>query len=1278
MDGQSVVLCEIADECTGSSVDSDFDFGKKQWRLKAYLAEKAKTVIECIFKCRDARTSKLRFKAVSQSSAGEGLFCATTLVLVYHWFTKCRARAIELEVASKLFPIIFTNYTPSLEFEVAEQQHQRVLQSYVTTKLYDALYNRHQTTFQGMDSSISIPSSFKSTLRQYQECTVKWMLSREQEATELPAYYVVYKSIDGKSEVLKHKYCLHFDAYTGTLPQISVPPGGILADEMGLGKTVELLALVMLNPRRDVSNAYWYNLIDEMQDEIPLKRRCVQDAELCICTKKRKPSVQCSRCHLWQHKHCVRHKDEFNEDSYMCPECWTELAVTDLVESGATIIVSPSAIKMQWFYEISRHISPPPMVLLYTGLHSGSWISPLELAKYDIVLTDYSILRSEIYHTRDYVSDRTMRHQPRFMRPISPLLMVKWWRVCLDEAQMVESNTSQVAEMVRKLPAINRWAVTGTPIQRSIDDLAPLLRFVGFVDGCEPLEAWQTVANSFLLNHNTDALMEILQPCMWRTCKSKVEHELGIPPQTEVVHRLELSNVESLYYREEHFKCSDQFLAAVAKHTRYNPNDNTSRLASISPQLLKLILKPFLRIRQTCSVPVVLNNNVSTTEYLNPQELLSHLKATNEVECKSQLRTWASSYNGMAAIFFIRNNYQMAAKYYKLVLKLAQDYNEEQISVDSVLQIHALHNIIQATNLAPTQEGMKDEELEKYQTHLKKLEWKYLEDNTKVLRSAGGAYETKLEDLERLEQEFSANIIELLATLITESTAFHDALWNRTLDVFIRQNVSTEKLQNVSSMSGIIYIIDTWYQKLLKLKNKLRKEFQDLSSIMSTACGAVEKGDSLSLEVTNFISSISDCHLADILEDNPKMTNEKPKKKRCRLCTIRDQINQFECLLFDKELEKEATVTDGVEKPSVEMTLIKVILMFIRSKTEFHTWQTECSNKLETLNCLQNLSKLQIKYWIEVEYVVKAFDELEMCKMRILLTDNPDEQSNYRVLECQLDELMENNLANVNEAQLNFTRLAGRLKYLKHLKEDTNDKVCPICQTQDDDRYVVLVCGHFICQHCLDKMRMSSKETISKCPICRQESPQIYYAARSAKTKALAGNFSSKIAYIVRKVLSLKADSSEENKAKILIFSQWQSILKHIAQALGQNDVEYRNKCTNRDIEEFKDANRNITCLLMPLSRGSKGLNLIEATHVFLVEPILNPGEELQAIGRVHRFGQTKPTTVHRFIVNGTIEENILSLIASADDNKTLSTHWDLENMTLESLKELFKLKENK
>ena len=50
---------------------------------------------------------------------------------------------------------------------------------------------------------------------------------------------------------------------------------------------------------------------------------------------------------------------------------------------------------------------------------------------------------------------------------------------------------------------------------------------------------------------------------------------------------------------------------------------------------------------------------------------------------------------------------------------------------------------------------------------------------------------------------------------------------------------------------------------------------------------------------------------------------------------------------------------------------------------------------------------------------------------------------------------------------------------------------------------------------------------------------------------------------------------------------------------------------------------------------------------MFLVEPLLDPGLEAQAVGRVDRIGQKKETFVHRFLVDKTVEESVLALSTS-------------------------------
>lgn len=56
----------------------------------------------------------------------------------------------------------------------------------------------------------------------------------------------------------------------------------------------------------------------------------------------------------------------------------------------------------------------------------------------------------------------------------------------------------------------------------------------------------------------------------------------------------------------------------------------------------------------------------------------------------------------------------------------------------------------------------------------------------------------------------------------------------------------------------------------------------------------------------------------------------------------------------------------------------------------------------------------------------------------------------------------------------------------------------------------------------------------------------------------------------------------------------------------------------------YLQTNEKINALLLKMSLGAKGLNFTEASRIFFMEPIINKADELQAIGRVYRMGQTK------------------------------------------------------
>jgi SNF2 family DNA or RNA helicase len=143
-------------------------------------------------------------------------------------------------------------------------------------------------------------------------------------------------------------------------------------------------------------------------------------------------------------------------------------------------------------------------------------------------------------------------------------------------------------------------------------------------------------------------------------------------------------------------------------------------------------------------------------------------------------------------------------------------------------------------------------------------------------------------------------------------------------------------------------------------------------------------------------------------------------------------------------------------------------------------------------------------------------------------------------------------------------------------------------------------------------------------------------------TEAVRGDWGTKVNTLVADILAIRKRGGD----KSVVFSNWVDMLHVVRTALEANKIDMELCVSSKDFRadgpmgRFK-RNHNTSVLLLLMAKGAQGLTLTEANHVFLLHPIMNPQQEAQAVNRVRRIGQTKPTFVHRYLVVDSVEVSI-------------------------------------
>ncbi|KAI1944089.1 hypothetical protein LOZ66_000678 [Ophidiomyces ophidiicola] len=222
------------------------------------------------------------------------------------------------------------------------------------------------------------------------------------------------------------------------------------------------------------------------------------------------------------------------------------------------------------------------------------------------------------------------------------------------------------------------------------------------------------------------------------------------------------------------------------------------------------------------------------------------------------------------------------------------------------------------------------------------------------------------------------------------------------------------------------------------------------------------------------------------------------------------------------------------------------------------------------------------------------------------------------------------------------------LQSLLQLKIESQES-CPIC-LDNLNQPVITACAHTFDFACIEQVI----ERQHKCPMCRADirdtsdlvHPAVTLGEDPSAIDVDPEESSSKIQALI-KILTAQGQAAD---TKTVVFSQWTSFLDFIEPQLSKHGINFtrvdgKMNSTKRDAAMATLANDpSCTVMLASLNVCSVGLNLVAANQVILADSWWAPAIEDQAVGRVYRLGQKRPTTVWRLVMEGSIEDRVLDI----------------------------------
>lgn len=174
-------------------------------------------------------------------------------------------------------------------------------------------------------------------------------------------------------------------------------------------------------------------------------------------------------------------------------------------EVHQVLLICPKPLVTNWVREFRQWAPEIPVAVIEGDQAKRQWIwdnpsAPVKIANYELMMRDRSIVEEADRH---------------------------FDLVVLDEAQRIKNRSSTTSQIVRSINRDRSWALTGTPIENTPEDLVSIFEFLapGYLRDDMHLKSMGAATRDYILRRTKDKVLTEMPPKMFR------DAELELTPQ---------------------------------------------------------------------------------------------------------------------------------------------------------------------------------------------------------------------------------------------------------------------------------------------------------------------------------------------------------------------------------------------------------------------------------------------------------------------------------------------------------------------------------------------------------------------------------------------------------------------------------------------------------------------------------------------------------------------------------------------------------------------------